>query len=356
MAPRQGGDGLGPNRRSSMREVAERAGVAMSSVSRVLSGHPDVSAAMRERVLSAVGALGYEPDFLAQSLRRGATLSVGFVVGDITNPLMADIASGAESVLRAAGYSMLVMNSENEPELDAAHIRFFQSRRVDGMILSLASERKRTTLDVLARLETPTVVIDRDLPPRIRASAVLSDHRPGMHAAVNHLLDRGHRRMALVTGAVTTRPGKERVAAMRDAIAARGLPDESIYLPESFSEEHGRTATETLLAGPEPPTAIIAGGNQLLIGCLRALQRHALEPGRDIAIITCDDVPLSELYRPPIASISRNSVELGRTAAELLLRRVRGDDNPATVVLPTVFVARASAEVEAPATAARPRA
>lgn len=80
MAPRHGGDGLGPNRRSSMREVAERAGVAMSSVSRVLSGHPDVSAAMRERVLRAVGDLGYEPDFLAQSLRRGATLSVGFVV------------------------------------------------------------------------------------------------------------------------------------------------------------------------------------------------------------------------------------------------------------------------------------
>jgi LacI family transcriptional regulator len=334
-----------------MREVADRAGVAMSSVSRVLSGHPDVSSTMRERVLSAVGELGYEPDFLAQSLRRGATLSVGFVVGDITNPLMADIASGAESVLRSAGYSMLVMNSENEPDLDAAHIRFFQSRRVDGMILSLASERKRSTLDILSSLDTPTVVIDRDLPPRIRASAVLSDHRPGMEAAVVHLLDAGHRRMALITGALTTRPGKERVAAMRQAIASRGLPDLSVYLPESFSEEHGEAATEKLLSDAQPPTAIIAGGNQLLIGCLRALQRHGLEPGRDIAIITCDDVPLSELYRPPIASISRDSVELGRTAAQLLLRRVGGEDEPATVVLPTVFVARASADFAARPTA-----
>lgn len=347
MAIKSGGDGFAISRRSSMREVADRAGVAMSSVSRVLSGHPDVSAAMRERVLEAVGALGYEPDFLAQSLRRGATLSVGFVVGDISNPLMADIASGAEPVLRAAGYSMLVMNSENEPELDAAHIRFFQSRRVDGMILSLANERKRSTLDLLAQLEAPTVVIDRDLPARVRASAVLSDHRPGMTAAVDYVLDRGHRRIALITGSLSTRPGRERVAGMREAIGARGLPDKSVYLPGSFSEEHGEAATEELLSLPEPPTAIIAGGNQLLIGCLRALKRHGREPGSDIAIITCDDVPLSELYRPPIASISRDSVALGRNAAELLLRRLRGESEPATVVLPTVFVARASADVRA---------
>ena len=104
-----------------MREVASRAGVAMSSVSRVLSGHHDVSADMRARVLATVEELGYEPDFLAQSLRRGATLSIGFVVGDISNPLFASLISGAESVLRAAGYSMLVMNSENDPGLDAAH-------------------------------------------------------------------------------------------------------------------------------------------------------------------------------------------------------------------------------------------
>ncbi len=102
-------------KRASMREVAELADVAISSVSRVLSEHPDVSAEMRERVLAAVAELEYEPDFLAQSLRRGATLSVGYVVGDISNPLIATITSGAESVLRSAGYSMLLMNSENDP-------------------------------------------------------------------------------------------------------------------------------------------------------------------------------------------------------------------------------------------------
>jgi LacI family transcriptional regulator len=333
------------SRRANMREVADLAGVAMSSVSRVLSGHPDVSADMRKRVVDAVAQLGYEPDFLAQSLRRGATLSVGFVVGDISNPLMADIASGAEAVLRRSGYSMLVMNSENDPALDAAHVRFFQSRRVDGMILSLASERKKQTLDLLAQRESAVVVIDRDIPARLGASAVLSDHRAGMDQAMAHLLDRGHRRIALVTGSLVTRPARERLNGMRDAIAGRQLTDETTYLAESFSTEHGDAATEALLARDPRPTAIIAGGNQLLIGCLRALRRHDVRPGRDIALVTCDDVPLTELYDPPVASISRDSVELGRVAAELLLRRLDRASTPETITLPTHFVARASAEV-----------
>ena len=121
-------------KRASMREVAALADVAISSVSRVLSGHPDVSAEMRDRVIAAVDELEYEPDFLAQSLRRGATLSVGYVVGDISNPLIATITSGAESVLRAAGYSMLLMNSENEAGLDTEHIKFFQARYPESKI------------------------------------------------------------------------------------------------------------------------------------------------------------------------------------------------------------------------------
>ena len=133
---------------------------------------------MRERVMSAVARLDYEPDFLGQSLRRGQTLSVGFVLADISNPLMADIVLGAEAVLRSAGYSLLLMNSENDPSLDATHIRFFQSRRVDGIILSLASETDGATLDLIGQVDGPVVVIDRELPTRLGASAAVNDHRP----------------------------------------------------------------------------------------------------------------------------------------------------------------------------------
>ncbi len=325
-----------------MREVAQLANVAISSVSRVLSNHPDVSPAMRARVLAAVRQLEYEPDFLAQSLRRGATLSVGFVVGDISNPLMADIVSGAESELRGAGYSILLMNSENDPTLDVAHVRFFLSRRVDGLILSLASERDQRTLELLRTVEVPIVVVDRDVPSDVRASAVLSDHRAGIGAAVNCLLDLGHRRIALIAGSLDVRPGHARLAAMREAIAARGLPDETIAISGSFRAEHGEVATNELLESGDPPTAIIVGSNQLLVGCLRSLRRHGKRVGEDISLVTCDDIPLVDLYQPPIASVSRDSVDLGRTAARLLLRRLREEAGPEVVIHPTVFTPRES--------------
>ena len=328
-------------KRASMREVADLADVAISSVSRVLSEHPDVSIEMRERVLAAVQQLEYEPDFLAQSLRRGATLSVGYVVGDISNPLIATITSGAESVLRSAGYSMLLMNSENDPDLDAAHIRFFQARRVDGMILSLASERRSGTLDVLTQVDVPIIMIDRDVPGDLRASIVRNDHKTGMRAAVEHLLDLGHRRIALITGPLDLWPVRERIAGMADAVAAKGIRDETISLVGSLSAEHGEASTEQLLAMDPRPTAIVAGGNQVLAGCVRALVRHRIKIPTDISLVTCDEVDLSELHDPPIASVARDTLLLGRTAAELLLDRLGGGE-PRTVLLPTTFTPRPS--------------
>jgi LacI family transcriptional regulator len=329
-------------RRASMREVAQLANVAISSVSRVLSGHPDVSPQMRERVLGAVHQLEYEPDFLAQSLRRGQTLSVGFVLADISNPLMADIVLGAEAVLRAAGYSLLLMNSENDPALDAAHIRFFQTRRVDGLILSLASESEPLTVDTMGQVEVPIVLIDRKTPDGVRASAVINDHASGMTAAVDQLIDIGHRRIALIGGSTETLPGRERESAMRAVIERRPERVSARYLPGSFSAEHGEEATRRLFDGGEAPTAIIAGGNQLLTGCLRVLLELGLRVGDDVSVVTCDDVPLSVLYQPAIASIVRDTVGLGRSAAELLLRQLQDGGEPETVVLPTQFVPRAS--------------
>jgi LacI family transcriptional regulator len=335
--------------RVGMQAVARRVNVATSSVSRVLSGHPDVSPEMRERVLAAVLELGYEPDFFAQSLRRGASMSIAFLVADISNPLLASIALGAEKVLRSVGYSMLLTNSGGDPELDLANIRLFIHRRVDGLILSLSSERKKAIVDLLAESQIPTVVVDRQLPPRAGASAVFSDHRGGMLAAANALLDLGHHRIGLVSAPLDILAGRMRLAALREAVTARGLLAEEAapYVDGPFTHAHGRAGTLALLdAADGAPTALIAGSNQLLSGCLEALQLRGLKPGQDIALITCDDMALARLYQPPIAAITRDTVALGRTAAELLLRRLRpslpGDGQPSNVVLPTQFVRRVS--------------
>ncbi len=332
--------------RPGMREVAERAGVAMSSVSRVLSGHPDVSPRMRQVVMAAVRDLGYRPDMLAQGLRRGKTFSVGFTVSDIANPVLAEIVTGAEKRLRTAGYSLLLTNSEGNPDLDLEHILLLERRRVDGLILSLADENHAETVAALRQVTVPVVLVDRDVPPGVNARCAVFDHASGMRAATEHLLALGHRDFALIAGG-PERPARERRVAVEETLAAAGNGSRCTVYPGEFSLEHGRRATCEILATNPRPTAIIAGGNMLMQGALVALRDARIEVGREISFVGCDDVVVAEVYDPPIAVVRRDIEAIGTAAAELLLAELEpGDDGvpdgPREVVLSTEFVARAS--------------
>ena len=193
-----------------------RAGVGIGSVSRVFSGEVGVSEAMRKRVLKAAESLNYAPNMLAQSLRRRSTRSVGFVVSDIANPLVSSIVRGAEFVFSASGYSILLMNSGDQPAVDVERIGLLQQRQVDGLILLPSSEDDSKLLSTLNRSSIPIVVIDRSLPAEIKARYVLSDHYTGIGAATRKLLKLGHRRLAVIVGR-NLRPSRERVRAVRDA-------------------------------------------------------------------------------------------------------------------------------------------
>lgn len=313
----------------------------MSSVSRVMSGHPDVSPAMRARVLAAVDELGYKPDLLAQSLRRRETLTVGFVVGDISNPLFAEIVMGVESTIHTSGYSMLLTNSLGDPAMEATHIGLLSQRRVDGLVISVLDETHPETIDRLRELEIPIVALDRNVPDEIVVSRVVSDHRAGMEAAVAHLLELGHRRIALIVGS-GVRPAIERRAGFERAFETHGLPPTYSILEGSFAVDYGAAAMRDLLDAPDPPTAVIAGGNQLMLGALRVVADRGIRIGADISFIGCDDVAITDLYRPPIAVVRRDNVAMGRTAAELLLALMRNGTGPSEVVLPTEFVPRPS--------------
>ncbi len=322
-----------------MRQVAARAGVAVSSVSRVLSKHPDVSPRMRDKVLTAVADLGYEPDLLAQSLRRGATLTIGFVVGDISNPLFSEIVLGAEVALQGAGYSLLVTNSRGMSEHDVEHIRLLNQRRVDGLLLSVSNERNTATIEELSRFHAPCVVIDRELPEAHGLGAVLSDHRTGIEQAVSHLAELGHRRIGFVGGSLDVRPTRARTQALLEACAASGV--EAIPRCQSFTAEFGRTASRELLDLDDAPTAIIAGGNQILTGVLRTIRDRGLEVPGQLSLVTCDHLALAEFLQPPIATIDRDTFRMGRRAAEILLEMVRFGGDPRDL-LPVTFAPGAS--------------
>jgi LacI family transcriptional regulator len=326
-----------------MREVAERAGVAMSSVSRVLSGHPDVSPRMRRLVMEAVRELKYQPDLLAQGLRLGKTFSVGFAVSDIANPVLAEIITGAEKRLRAAGYSLLLTNSEGTPELDIEHIVLLERRRVDGLILSLVDEHHPDVVAALGQVTCPIVLVDRDIPDGVTARSAAFDHAEGMRQATKHLLELGHRRFALITGG-PERPARERRQAFEETLAGVDGAEHQVY-PGEFSVEHGREATTEILAQHPRPTAIIAGGNMLMEGALVRLKEAGVHVGSDVSFVGCDDLAVAELHMPPIAVVRRDSRAIGELAAELLLADLEpdGDGNARReLVLPTEFVARAS--------------
>jgi LacI family transcriptional regulator len=325
-------------KRVSIRDVATEAGVAVSSVSRVLTGAPSVSDKLRARVLEAVDTLGYSPNLLAQGLRSQSTRTIGFIVGDISNPLLSSIVCSAERVLRDAGYSVLLTISEGEPELDRAHIELFAQRRVDGLLLSLASEEHMQTYRALKKLSLPCVFIDRNQRRGLSAGAVMSDHDTGMRAAVDHLLDLGHRHLGLIVGA-PVRPSKERAAALAEAFRHRRLPASYRVEGEAFTSEFGQGATGKLLDGPEPCTAIVFGGNQLFVGGLAEIKRRGLTVPRDLSIVCCDSTDLTEIYEPRLALISRDIAELGRQSAQLLLRILQGRGGRRYIELPTSFEA-----------------
>jgi LacI family transcriptional regulator len=324
----------------SIREVAEQAGVAVSSVSRVLSEHPDVSQRMRDRVLAAVDVLGYQPNVLAQSLRRRHTMSVGFTVSDIANPILAEIVTGAERYLRAAGYSMLLTNSEGEGELDAANVRLLLQRQVDGLLLAPAHEDEPAMAEILQGTELPIVMLDRDRPAGVDALVARFDHRMGMEQATRHLLDLGHRDVALVIGGPAL-PSRERRAAVEDTLWQGG--GRCVVIEGKFGVEEGYRGTIAALDRTPRPTAVIAAGNTLMAGALRALHERGVRVGRDISFIGIDNVLVAELHDPPIAVVRRDAEQLGLRAAELLIRALAGDGEPIEdVVLPTDFLLRPS--------------
>ena len=325
-------------RHAGIRDVANKAAVAVSSVSRVISGHPNVSPDMKKRVEAAIQALGYEPNILAQNLRRGSTQTIGLLVPDISNPLFSELVFHMESMLNEAGYALLIANSLGMPESDRTHLKLLR-QRVDGFLLSVSDESDKGTIAMLKRLDKPFVLLDRDM-GQLRDFSVLWDHGSGVRAAATYLADLGHRRIAMIDGNPHIYPTRARSQALLTAFHDRPEVHLANY-HAAFSSEHGERTTDFLLSGTPRPTAIIAGSNQILIGALRSLRRHKLRIPEDISLIAVDHAPMLEFIDPPLATIDRDCKEFGQAAAQFLLDQIEGKAKRPDP-LPISFDAKAS--------------
>lgn len=326
---------------ATIHDVAARAGVAISSISRVLSGHPDVSENMRAKVEAAAVELGYEPDFNAQSLRNGATKTIGFIVRDISNPFFGVLAQKCEQELRKAGYSMLLMNSDGDTETEAANIKLLRRRKVDGLIASLVAEDAPQLKSALLDLKAPVVLIDREV-KGLNVSAIIGNHHQGVHDAVADLIRLGHRRIAFISGSTRVFITRDRVQGFEDAFNEAGIkiPTDLVSLG-TFDAEFGESETLRLFNLKNPPTALLAGGIGTTSGAMRAWQKLGIKPGIDIGFVAIDEWPLFDVFGQQFSSVYRDPAEIGKSSAKIILQSLKGE-KPQSVSVETTYISRES--------------
>ena len=326
-----------------IRDVAKAADVSLGTVSRVLNQNQTVSVEIRQRVERAIRSLGYTPNAVAQSMRSQHTRTVGCIIRDIKMPAFAAFVRAAHDVLFDAGYVLLLTNSEGQRHRERELVSLLSSRQADALIIAHHSERDDQLHEMLRSSNIPVILVDREYPAW--ADAVMVDHRNGVRRATEQLLQLGHRRISLITGSTNLFPARERIAGFEAAHHAYGVKVASDLLrTESFLADYAFQQTSILVSGRSPPTAIVAGGIDVLPGILRALRTRGLRVPHDISIVASSDSDLAQLSEPPITVESWDYAEVGRIAAQLVLERINrvGAGEPRRVLVPADLVQRAS--------------
>ena len=324
-----------------MTDVAERAGVSLKTVSRVVNGEPGVTAATTARVRDAIVELGFRRNNVAHALRRGQRFRMlGLVIEDVANPFYSAIARGVEEATRERGQLLMMASSDEDPERERELVLDFCERRVDGLFVVPAGDDHHY---LLPQLEVGLHIVFIDRPPgNIDADAVLLDNPGGARAATDHLLARGHRRIAMVVDNMTIFTQRERWRGFCDALAEAGHTiDDTLVRFGIHDATRAEAVASELLALPSPPTAIFAANNRISTGVLRALAARQAE----VELVGFDDLELAELLARPPSTVSYDAADLGREAARLLTARLEGDSGPAQrVILPTQLVHRGLGE------------
>ena len=329
-----------------MRDVADRAGVGLATVSRVVNDAGSVRPATAERVRAAILELGFQRDEVARALRPGQhSRTIGLLLGDLTNPFYATLAKTAVSAANAERFAVVLSTVDEDPEVERQAIAELVGRRIAGLVIVPDQGDYRFLRDATGRRPLPVVFVDRPSSGADGDSVVL-DNEAGGRMATAHLLAHGHRRVAVLVAPSYWTTGR-RLRGYRRALREAGIVvDERLVV----TLRHGtpaaaEAATRTLLALDDPPTALFCTTGFLAEGAIRA----AGPATGSVAVVGFDDVPLADLLPVPLSIVATDAERLASTAVELLLARVSGSTAPpARVVLPVRLLERGSGEVPGP--------
>src|SRR5438876_4851418 len=313
----------------SIKDVAEAAGVSTATVSRVLSNGLHVRPEVRERVMATVERLGYRPNLVARSLRSQQSSTIGLIVSDISNPFFTAISRAVEDTAYQQGFSVLLCNTDENPEKEAIYLDLMQDTVVAGAIMSPTRQTIANFAD--SNFPFPIVVVDRSI-SNGDVDAVLLDNVDAAYRLITHLIEQGYRRIAALCSEMST--GLERQLGYEKALRAHGLAPKSEYIkyvpPKAVA---GYEMSLKMLDLAEPPDALFTINGLIAEGALRAIRERNLTIPDDIALVTFDETTWSSLVQPAITLIAQPTYEIGKTAAELLMQRIADPARPTRQVI-----------------------
>lgn len=314
-------------RRSTVKDVGALAGVSVATVSRALNGFDSVDPALKSRVLRAARELGYRPDGLARGLRRQVNTVLGMLIPDIENPFHTAMVRGAEDAAYGAGYLLMLCNTDEDVEKEKAYLDVLLGQNVAGLLL-VAADEDLSDVRPLIEWGTPVVAVDRRGHQQL-IDAVLVDNIAGSRKATEWLIKHDCTRIATIAGPDRTTTGLERLMGYRQALAAANIPlDENLVVHSDFHVEGGRRAAAQLLDQDPRPDAIFVANNQMAVGTVSAMVERGLTVPGDVTISCFDQLPNGLRWSDAIATIEQPAYAMGRTAVQLLVRRIAGLEAP----------------------------
>ncbi len=306
--------------RPTIADVARKAKVSKSTVSRVLSGKPDyMREATRKRVMRAITGLSYRPSGVARSLVSKRTHSVGLVISDVSNPFYSDVIHGAEDVAIAHGYALFLCNTNYDLERGWAYVQSLADKQVDGVML-MSSSMSDDWLEELVKHQIPTIVVDWNVRQAggHTVGVITQDFNTGIREAVDHLVGLGHRRLVHVSGPLNLETARIRRDAFINALATHGI-DSAQIIEGNLRTDGGRHALAQLMELPQRPTAVLAANDLTAIGIVWAARDHGMRVPEDLSVVGLDDIPLAAEITPPLTTVALRRYELGSLAMQMLL-------------------------------------
>jgi DNA-binding LacI/PurR family transcriptional regulator len=313
---------------STIRDVARKAGVAISTVSAVVNRSAPASAAVVARVEQAIAEIGYIPQRAAQTLRSGQSHLIGLIIPDVTNPHFATVARVVENVCLGAGYMTFIYNTDEDVDHEMHILRMMRMQRVAGLILISTRSDAKHGARLMAEIGVPTVLMGSHVAGTPFDIVTLDEEAAG-RLAMTHLLERGHRRIAVMAGRSGVSTNEERLEGCRLACADHGVVfAEDQVIRANFSETIAFGETRRIMSQTQRPTALVSLSNLMTIGVMRGLVAQNLSSPGDLAIVGVDDFEWAEIMNPRPTTIAQPIVEMTQVAIAKLLDQIAAGGEP----------------------------